>query len=219
MPLTTSDRIRDIVQAGSLLSISGALLIGAVGPVTAETVVGPAPAPIETRTEADMAEPIHPFDPEDMAAAATQARKIEVQREKRAAARAQRSSGPMFTPTRNYNLSARYGQAGGWSRGYHTGLDFAAAPGTPVFAALAGKVIEVGDAGAYGTNIVILHDNGRKTRYAHLSSTDVREGQKVLRGEHIGAVGTTGNSTGPHLHFEVFSGKGEEDFRNPADFL
>jgi murein DD-endopeptidase MepM/ murein hydrolase activator NlpD len=217
--MTTSDRIRDIVQAGSLLSVSGALLIGAVGPVNAETFVEPAPAPIEALEEPEVANPIHPLDPDEMAAAAEQAKKIEVQREKRAAARAQRSSGPMFTPTRNYNLSARYGQAGGWSRGYHTGLDFAAAPGTPVFAALAGKVIEVGYAGAYGINIVILHDNGRKTRYAHLSATDVSQGQKVLRGQRIGAVGSTGNSTGPHLHFEVFTGKGEESFRNPAEFL
>ncbi len=219
MPLSTSDRIRDIVQAGSLLSITGALFVGAIPPVAAEVVPEPEPAPVEVVVEEEAEDRIHPFDPADMAAAAKQAKKIELQREKRAAARAQRSSGPMFTPTRNYNLSARYGQAGGWSRGYHTGLDFAAAPGTPVFAALAGKVIEVGYAGAYGNNIVILHDNGRKTRYAHLSSTNVKQGQKVLRGEHIGAVGSTGNSTGPHLHFEVFTGKGEESFRNPGDFL
>jgi len=217
MPLSTSDRIRDIVQAGSLLSITGALLIGALPAVAAEPVPEPEPAPVEVVEEP--VEPVHPFDPADMAAAAKQAKKIEDQRAKRAAARAQRSSGPMFTPTRNYNLSARYGQPGSWSRGYHTGLDFAAAPGTPVFAALAGKVIEVGYAGAYGNNIVIQHDNGRKTRYAHLSSTNVSQGQKVLRGEHIGAVGSTGNSTGPHLHFEVFTGTGEENFRNPADFL
>lgn len=217
MPLSTSDRIRDIVQAGSLLSITGALLVGAVGPAAAEPVVETEPAPIEVAEEVVEAEDF--LDPADMAAAAKHAKKVEVQRAKRAAQRAQRSSGQMFTPTRNYNLSARYGQAGGWSRGYHTGLDFAAATGTPVFAALAGKVIEVGYAGAYGNNIVILHDNGRKTRYAHLSSTNVSQGQKVLRGEHIGSVGSTGNSTGPHLHFEVFTGTGEESFRNPADFL
>lgn len=218
--LSASDRIRDIIQAGSLLSVTGALLVGAVSPAVADEVPAPEPAPIEVVDEAEEAEePIHPFDPEDMAAAAKQAKKIEVQRAKRAAARAQRSSGQMFTPTRNYNLSARYGQPGSWARGYHTGLDFAAATGTPVFAALAGKVIEVGYAGAYGNNIVIEHANGRKTRYAHLSSTNVRQGQKVLRGEHIGAVGSTGNSTGPHLHFEVFTGTGEETFRNPADFL
>lgn len=215
MPLSPSDRVRDILQAGSLLSITGALLVGALPAVAAEPVAEP--EPVEVVEEAP--EPIHPFDPADMAAAAEQAKKIEQQRAKRAAELARRSSGPMFTPTRNYNLSARYGQAGSWSRGYHTGLDFAAAPGTPVFAALAGKVIEVEYAGAYGNNIVILHDNGRKTRYAHLSATNVKQGQKVLRGQRIGAVGSTGNSTGPHLHFEVFTGKAEESFRNPADFL
>ena len=210
--------IRGAVQAGSVAIVAGAIVLGAVAPGLASQFAEPAPEPPAEVID-DTIEPVHPFDPADMAAAAKQAKQIELQRAKRAAARSQRSSGPMFTPTRNYNLSARYGQPGSWSRGYHTGLDFAAATGTPVFAALAGKVIEVGYAGAYGNNIVIQHDNGRKTRYAHLSSTNVSQGQKVLRGEHIGAVGSTGNSTGPHLHFEVFTGTGEENFRNPADFL
>lgn len=210
--------IRGAVQAGSVVAVAGAIVLGAVAPGLATQFDDPTPEPAAEVID-ETIEPVQPFDPADMAAAAKLAKQIELQRAKRAAARAQRSSGPMFTPTRNYNLSARYGQPGGWSRGYHTGLDFAAATGTPVFAALAGKVIEVGYAGAYGNSIVILHDNGRKTRYAHLSSTDVKQGQKVLRGEHIGEVGSTGNSTGPHLHFEVFTGTGEESFRNPADFL
>lgn len=210
--------IRGAVQAGSVVAVAGAIVLGAVAPGLATQFDDPTPEPAAEVID-ETIEAVQPFDPADMAAAARLAKQIELQRAKRAAARAQRSSGPMFTPTRNYNLSARYGQPGGWSRGYHTGLDFAAATGTPVFAALAGKVIEVGYAGAYGNSIVILHDNGRKTRYAHLSSTDVKQGQKVLRGEHIGEVGSTGNSTGPHLHFEVFTGTGEESFRNPADFL
>ena len=210
--------IRGAVQAGSVVAVAGAIVLGAVAPGLATQFDDPTPEPAAEVID-ETIEAVQPFDPADMAAAAKLAKQIELQRAKRAAARAQRSSGPMFTPTRNYNLSARYGHPGGWSRWYHTGLDFAAATGTPVFAALAGKVIEVGYAGAYGNNIVILHDNGRKTRYAHLSSTNVKQGQKVLRGEHIGAVGSTGNSTGPHLHFEVFTGTGEESFRNPADFL
>lgn len=211
--------IRSAIQAGSAAVIASALTIGAMPPSIAADITEPLSV---EQLEAEPVEPVesvHPFDPADMAAAAKQAKRIEEQRAKRAAARAQRSSGPFFTPTRNFQFSARYGQPGSWSRGYHTGLDFAAPSGTPVFAALAGKVVEAGWAGAYGNNIVIEHANGLKTRYAHLSSTSVGKGDKVTRGQRIGAVGNTGNSTGPHLHFEAFKGEGEEVFRNPAEFL
>jgi murein DD-endopeptidase MepM/ murein hydrolase activator NlpD len=128
---------------------------------------------------------------------------------------AQRSSGPMFTPTRNYELTATFGQPGAsWSAGYHTGLDFAAPIGTPVFAALAGKVVRAGWGGAYGNYVVIKHDD-TKTLYAHLNSIAVEDGQKVLRGERIGTLGTTGNSSGPHLHFEVLK---DGDPRDPMNF-
>lgn len=211
--------IRTGLQAGSVAVVAAALTLGAF-PNSASAVVSEPQTVDEVAVEVvEQEEPEHPFDPSDMAAAAKQAKKIELQRAKRAKARAQRSSGDFFTPTRNYQLTARYGQPGSWSRGYHTGLDFAAPSGTPVFAALAGKVIEVGWAGAYGNNIVIEHANGLKTRYAHLSATSVSTGDKVTRGQHIGAVGNTGNSTGAHLHFEAFKGEGEEHFRNPAEFL
>jgi murein DD-endopeptidase MepM/ murein hydrolase activator NlpD len=156
-------------------------------------------------------------EPDMMAQAARKAKQIEVQREKRAQERAQRSSGDMFTPTRNYRNTAYFGQAGSsWSSGHHTGLDFAAAPGTPVFSALAGKVVESGWGGAYGNHIIVRHDNGVETLYAHLSTASVSKGDRVLRGQRIGAVGSTGNSSGPHLHFEVLK-NGEQ--RDPAAFL
>jgi murein DD-endopeptidase MepM/ murein hydrolase activator NlpD len=207
-----SDRIRDGLQASSVAALTGALLFGAVGSSAAQPPVAE-PAPVVEVAE----EPaLTPFPAEDMAAAAAKAKQIEVQRAQRAAQRAQRSSGDMFTPTRNYQLTARFGQPGSWSSGYHTGLDFAAPVGTPVFSALAGTVVEAGWAGAYGNHLVVKHDNGVKTLYAHLSSAKVEVGDKVLRGEHIGAVGNTGNSTGPHLHFEVIKAG---DPRNPASFL
>src|SRR5690606_25544530 len=98
----------------------------------------------------------------------------------------------------------------------HTGLDFAAATGTPVFSALAGKVVESGWGGAYGNHIIVRHDNGAETRYAHLSRAPVSQGQRVRRGQRIGAVGRTRNSRGPHPHFEVIK-TGEQ--RDPAAFL
>jgi murein DD-endopeptidase MepM/ murein hydrolase activator NlpD len=66
-----------------------------------------------------------------------------------------------------------------------------------------GKVVSAGPAGAYGNLIEIAHGDGTRTLYAHLSDMDVRKGQAVKRGQHIGDLGNTGNSSGPHLHFEV----------------
>ena len=86
---------------------------------------------------------------------------------------------------------------------FHSGMDFSANVGTPVYATGNGVVRKAGWEGLYGNCIQIDHGIGYVTRYAHLSKIDVRVGQKVVRGETIGKVGTTGKSTGPHLHYEV----------------
>lgn len=86
---------------------------------------------------------------------------------------------------------------------FHSGMDFSANVGTPVYATGNGVVRKAGWEGLYGNCIQIDHGFGCVTRYAHLSKIDVRVGQKVVRGETIGKVGTTGKSTGPHLHYEV----------------
>jgi len=85
----------------------------------------------------------------------------------------------------------------------HFGLDIAAREGTPVVAAMAGTVERAGAAGTYGNLVVLRHADGSETRYAHLSAIAVHRGDQVSAGAPIGAVGTTGRSTGPHLHFEV----------------
>jgi hypothetical protein len=87
-------------------------------------------------------------------------------------------------------------------RKFHAGWDYAAPSGTPVKAAAKGKVIHAGNAGSYGKLIKIEHAEGYETRYAHLSKILVKNGQQVNAGDHIGNVGSTGRSTGPHLHFE-----------------
>ena len=85
----------------------------------------------------------------------------------------------------------------------HPGYDLAAKTGTPVSAAAAGTVVQAGPAGTYGNLVTVRHGNGVETRYAHLSATTVKAGDHVDAGQQIGNVGTTGYSTGPHLHFEV----------------
>lgn len=85
----------------------------------------------------------------------------------------------------------------------HTGVDIGAGYGAPVRAAAAGQVVVAGEISGYGNAIVVDHGNGLATLYGHLSRFGVHQGQRVGAGDTIGAVGNTGNSTGPHLHFEV----------------
>jgi len=92
------------------------------------------------------------------------------------------------------------------TRSVHPGFDLAAPTGTRVGAAAAGEVVHAGPAGTYGNLVTIRHEDGFETRYAHLSAVDVKVGQRVEVGTEIGAVGSTGHSTGPHLHFEIRKG-------------
>lgn len=89
-----------------------------------------------------------------------------------------------------------------WGR-FHYGIDIANGVGTDIKAADGGVVTRAGRAGSYGNLIIIDHQNGTSTRYAHLSRIDVKVGQTVEQGQSIGKMGNTGRSTGPHLHFEV----------------
>ncbi len=89
-------------------------------------------------------------------------------------------------------------------RAFHSGVDLRAEPGTSVHAAAAGRVVSVGWAGDFGICVRISHGYGYETAYCHLHSARVTEGQTVNRGAVIGTVGTTGRSTGPHLHYEVY---------------
>ncbi|GAW93103.1 peptidase M23 [Calderihabitans maritimus] len=113
---------------------------------------------------------------------------------------------------RNYGVvqGKRVSSGFGWRRNpitgrrqFHAGVDIAASYGNGVYAYAEGKVVYAGWAGGYGKVIFIDHGNGLETRYAHLSRIYVKVGEKVRAGQRIGAVGSTGRSTGPHLHFEV----------------
>jgi murein DD-endopeptidase MepM/ murein hydrolase activator NlpD len=107
----------------------------------------------------------------------------------------------------NAALGTPYHAAGSsWSKGYHTGVDFPVPTGTSVKAVAAGRVVSAGWGGSFGYQVVIRHADGRYTQYAHLSAISVKDGQTVTGGQRIGRSGSTGNSTGPHLHFEVRTG-------------
>lgn len=116
---------------------------------------------------------------------------------------------PAIQPVRNKDLKQ---MASGFgyridpvykTRKMHTGMDFTAEYGTDIYATGKGRVELVGYDGGYGKCVVINHGYGYKTRYGHMSSFNCRQGQQVNRGDLIGFVGSTGKSTGPHLHYEV----------------
>ena len=110
------------------------------------------------------------------------------------------ASGRFIRPSRGI-ITSRFGRR---SRGdYHTGVDFASSVGTKIVAADSGTVSFVGWNGGYGRCLMINHGNGYQTLYGHTSRIYVKQGQSVKKGQVIAAVGSTGNSTGPHVHFEV----------------
>lgn len=117
-------------------------------------------------------------------------------------------------------IGTRYRVSGSsWSSGYHTGVDFPVPTGTSVKAVATGTVVSAGWGGAYGYEIVVRHEDGRYSQYAHLSALTVREGQRVNAGQRIARSGSTGNSSGPHLHFEVRTGPGYGSDIDPLAYL
>ncbi|GGS10152.1 hypothetical protein Snoj_15590 [Streptomyces nojiriensis] len=106
-----------------------------------------------------------------------------------------------------------------WSSGYHTGVDFPVATGTTVKSVGPGEIVSAGWAGAYGYQVVIRHTDGRYSQYAHLSALGVKAGQQVSGGQRIGRSGSTGNTTGPHLHFEMRTGPGYGSDIDPLKYL
>jgi murein DD-endopeptidase MepM/ murein hydrolase activator NlpD len=127
---------------------------------------------------------------------------------KRAADEAEHTKAAALTlPVKDYNLSAHYGQSARYWAHLHTGLDFAADTGTPVYAVGQGTITSAGWSGAYGYRIVETLPDGTEIWYCHLSSI-IKGSGAVGSGQQIGKVGATGNVTGPHLHLEVRPGGG-----------
>lgn len=119
------------------------------------------------------------------------------------------------TPINGY-ISSRYGARESVRDHVHQGLDIAAVTGTPIKAVAAGTVSYSGTRGGYGNMIILDHGNGIQTYYGHCSKLYVKQGESVNAGDVIGAVGSTGNSTGPHLHFEI---RQDGKYVNPQRYL
>ena len=122
-----------------------------------------------------------------------------------------------------YPVNGRVTSPYGWRsspingrRVFHEGIDLSSPAGTAVRAAAAGRVSTAGNCRVYGRHIIITHDNGYQTKYAHLRSMSVVQGARVEQGMKIGEVGNTGLTTGPHLHFAVFR---NDQTLNPLNFL
>lgn len=125
-------------------------------------------------------------------------------------ARLQQAMGELFIwpLSGGYRITSRFGRRLDPFTGVpssHTGIDLAMAQGTPIKAAMSGKIAVAGYTNVYGNYVIIDHENGYQTMYAHLHKpAPVKKGQRVAQGTRIGAVGNTGYSTGPHLHFTVY---------------
>ena len=107
----------------------------------------------------------------------------------------------------SYRISSEYGyRADPFTgvRSFHTGMDLAVSAGTPIRASMGGKVSTAGWSNTYGNYVIISHSNGYQTLYAHMQKYTVKKGETVNQGQNIGYVGSTGYSTGPHLHFSVY---------------
>ncbi|MFE1250373.1 M23 family metallopeptidase [Streptomyces sp. NPDC058735] len=141
-----------------------------------------------------------------------------------AQAAAKKAAPSWVNPVKSYKLSATFAQNGGMWQSTHSGQDFAVPSGTKVVAAHGGTVVKAGgngagDGPAYGNAVVIKHGNGTYSQYAHLSKITVKIGQIVKTGQEIAKSGNTGNSSGPHLHFEIRTTPNYGTAIDPVKFL
>jgi murein DD-endopeptidase MepM/ murein hydrolase activator NlpD len=156
------------------------------------------------------------------AIAEVETRAVELEQELRAyeSALRERARIPSIWPVAGGETTDSFGGRrdpfGGGSSEFHSGQDISAERGTPVYAAGIATVKFAGTQSGYGQVVILDHGDGITTRYGHLSKIEVVAGQQLLRGEMIGRVGSTGRSTGPHLHYEV---RINEEAVNPRAYL
>ncbi|MGW8883264.1 M23 family metallopeptidase [Streptomyces sp. NPDC055749] len=210
-----------VLGAGAAFAASGTAnttgTAALAGSVTAQSVAKQADSQSKAATSAKQAAA-------EKSAKAKQAAKNKAAAAKKKAAAAKKKASSWEAPVEKYTLSATYGTGGARWAAKHSGQDFAVPVGTKVEAAHAGTVVKAGpngggDGPAYGNAVVIKHSNGKYSQYAHLSKINVKIGQSVKTGQKIALSGNTGNSSGPHLHFEIRTTPNYGSALNPVSFL
>ncbi|MEU7031525.1 M23 family metallopeptidase [Streptomyces sp. NPDC046275] len=200
-----------VAGAGSAFAAEGKAAVAGTTNVAASAAVAQ-----QAATQAKVAAQVKAAQLKAAAAKAKAAKVVKATAAKKAAS--------WVKPVSSYTLSATFNQGGAMWAHKHSGQDFAVPVGTPVKAAGSGTVVKAGpygggDGPAYGNAIVVKHGNGTYSQYAHLSKIKVRIGQKVAAGQQIALSGNTGNSSGPHLHFEIRTTPNYGSAVNPAAFL
>ncbi|MCA1591119.1 MAG: M23 family metallopeptidase [Acidobacteria bacterium] len=163
--------------------------------------------------------PVMKLDDAEVAAVEARAAHLEESLRKYEAALRERARVPSIWPVEGEltdGFGTRRNPFGYASSEFHMGQDIATQRGTPVVAAADGIVSFAGQQSGYGNVVIVDHGNGITTRYGHLSKVEAVEGQEIKRGAELGQVGSTGRSTGPHLHYEV---RISEEAVNPAGYL
>lgn len=211
---------REAVGANpSLIHPGLKLTLGAKAPAAAEQ----APAPRAERSSAEQEAPAPAPKAQPKQKQKQKSKQTEQEQAGNGAGASTTAKAPSsagFTAPVGGGISTAYKTAGAmWSSGYHTGVDFIASSGTTVKAVGAGTVVSAGWGGSYGNEVVIRHADGKYSQYGHLSSLSVSTGQSVTAGQSIGLSGSTGNSTGPHLHFEIRTGPSYGSDIDPLAYL
>ncbi len=218
-PRTSATRTRAAVLAAGLGTsvVLGVGVAAAVDNTAASGAAGAVQAQAAAQSKAAEAQAKAVQAQADKAQKAAEAKKA-------AKAAAKKKAASWIDPVKSYKLSASFAQNGGMWAHKHSGQDYAVPTGTPVMAAHGGTVVKAGgngagDGPAYGNAIVIKHGNKTYSQYAHLSSVNVKVGQVVKTGQKIASSGNTGNSSGPHLHFEIRTTPNYGSAVDPAKFL
>ncbi|MGW7353233.1 M23 family metallopeptidase [Streptomyces sp. NPDC054784] len=201
--------------------LCAALALGAGVAAAAEPAAAPHD-PFAASAAGDLAEATRQQSDAQYEAAATAVReKAEAKKEKAEAkkAAAKKAASWVRPVAKPYTLTASFGNSGDRWSAKHSGQDFAIPVGTPVNSVHKGTVVEAGNGGAYGNNVVVKHPNGKFSQYAHLSKIDVRVGEHVNTEERIARSGNTGNTSGPHLHFEIRTTAAYGSGFDPMPFL
>ncbi|MET7715115.1 M23 family metallopeptidase [Streptomyces sp. NPDC005407] len=227
LPRPSALRTRAAVLAAGL----GASMVLGAGAAFAAGTSAPAAAGSATAVDASSAVAAQALAQSKAAAAAKKAAaakaaaaKSEAAKSKAAKPKAAKNAVTWVKPVTDYKLTASFNQGGNMWSHKHSGQDFAVPVGTPVKAAYNGVVVKAGpngggDGPAYGNAIVIKHTNGKYSQYAHLSKVNVTVGKSVKAGQAIARSGNTGNSSGPHLHFEIRTTPNYGSALNPMAYL